>query len=225
MTGGLVAILHTGTVAAPLLRWARTLPRDVDLFLVEGNQIARQRNMAIEAVTGAGAEWVLFLDSDCLPPFDALPRLRALEVPIASAIVCERYPPWRPTAVRSLDPPVRWALADLPGDGPLQVAATGAGCLLVRRAVWETLSPPWFRCGQIVQDLLLEDTEFCLRASHAGIPTVLDCGVRVGHRIAFGTVWPGRDGRHWMEYSGPGDIRVPLDVTEPEPALTGELTP
>ena len=70
-----------------------------------------------------------------------------------------------------------------------------------RRAVFAAMDTPWFRCGQIFSDLLLEDVEFCFRAKAAGIQPFVDCGLRIGH-IGGGVIWPGRDGRPWMQWHG-----------------------
>lgn len=206
---GTVVIINRGTVDHELMHWTRRLPGNVILGTPTGNQIPAQRNQGARDNQGA---WVLYVDSDSVMPYDTLPRLLSHDVEIVSAVVCERTPPWRVCAVRSLDPPARWSLMDLPREGLVPVEAAGTGCLLVRRTVFERLGTPWFRCGQIIPDLLLEDTEFCIRVKRElGIPTYLDAGCRVGHIPGRVVIWPGRDGRPWVEWGGPYDVREPLE--------------
>lgn len=205
---GTVVVLHQGSVITPLFHWVRSLPASIKLITPEGHQIARQRNMGIEGMEG---DWVLFLDSDSVPRLDTLPQLLAYDAPLVSAVVLERRPPFRLPAVKGLDPEERWKLSEIPRKGLLDVMATGAGCLLIRRFVIEAMSPPWFRCGQLVQDLLLEDTEFTIRAGEVGYPPQLACDVRIGHKIGGATVWPGVDGTPWLQFEGPGDYWVRAD--------------
>jgi len=205
---GVVAVLHRGDVGSELLHWVRRLPPDVKLALPRGNQIARQRNAAV--MEYGIPPWTLFVDSDSVPPPDALARIVAVREPIVSGVVLERMYPHRVSAVKSLDPPERWALADLPRSGLVPCPAFGAGFMLVRGEVFEALDFPWFRCGQITPDLLHEDMEFCLRAGKAGFQPVLDAGIRVGHTTSA-VLWPGLDGRPWVEWSGPMEHREHLD--------------
>lgn len=208
MTPGTVVVVNRGQVDRRLLHWVRTLPREVTLGTPTGNHIPHQRNVG--AADGAG-EFVLYVDSDSVMPYGALERLLGHGVDLVGAVVCERFPHWRVCAVATVDPPTRVELRGLPRDGLVPVDALGTGCLLVRRSVFERLGPPWFRCGQIVADLLLEDTDFCLRAKRElGVQPYLDAGLRVGHVVA-GVVWPGRDGRPWVEWGGAHDVREPME--------------
>jgi cellulose synthase/poly-beta-1,6-N-acetylglucosamine synthase-like glycosyltransferase len=207
MAQGTVVVINRGAINTTLVHWLRRLPGDVALLTPRGNQIPRQRNEGVHHSPGA---WVLFVDSDQVPTPDALSQLLAWEQPIVGAVVMERFSPHELVAVKSIAPPARYQLGEIPKRGLLPVAALGAGFLLVRRSVFEQVAFPWFRCGQLVPDLLLEDTEFCLRASRAGVPIFLDCGLRIGH-AAECVIWPGRDGRPWVEWNGPVDRREPLE--------------
>jgi hypothetical protein len=88
---------------------------------------------------------ILFLDSDTEPPLDCVEKLLALNVPLASGC----YPVLMPNGLR-------WALANKDNDGhyrlleriendPFEVDAGGAGCLLIRRDVFEVIKWPWFQ--------------------------------------------------------------------------------
>lgn len=204
---GTVVIIHRSQVDPNLVHWVRQLPSNVLLGLPRGNQIPAQRNLGVADNPG---EFILFVDSDSVPPYDTLERLLAWNVEVVGAVVCERFPPWKVCAVKSMDPPARWMLADLPRQGLIPVPALGTGCLLVRRAVFDQLAPPWFQCGQIISDMMLEDSHFCLRVKRElGIQPFLDASVRCGH-VFEGVVWPGRDGRPYIEFRGPTNERVPV---------------
>lgn len=207
---GVVCVLNRGQIDWDLAQWLRRLPGDVHTIGPRGNSIPRQRNLGIH---NTGGNWVLFVDSDCIPPPFALDQLLQWNVDVVGGVVLERFPPFRVAAMKSMDPPARWDLRDLPVKGLEAVPAMGTGCLLVRRSVFERMDYPWFRCGQVPDcaDLLLEDFEFGLRLGKAGIRTFLDCGLRVGHRIEA-TLWPGRDGKEWFQWDGGQmESRQPLE--------------
>lgn len=203
---GTIAVLHQGAICTKLAHWLRQQPSELCLVTPQGNQIPRQRNMAVHAMQG---DWLFFIDSDCAPPVDVLPRLLSHNVPLVGGVVLERYSPFYVAATKSLEPAEKWRADELPKDGLLPVPAMGTGCLLVRREVFDAVPEPWFKCGQLIPDCLTEDTEFCLRASEAGFPVYLDCGVRVFHRMeGYGVV--GRDGKMWIEWPGATDTMMEI---------------
>lgn len=212
---GVVAILNRGDVDAELLHWVRRLPPEVKLALPRGNQIPRQRNAAV--VQFGIPPWILFVDSDSIPSSDALLRITQNPGMIVGGVMQERTHPFNITAVKSLDPPARYTLAEIPRHGSIPAVATGTGFTLVRREVLLEVEPPWFRCGQITPDLLMEDTEFCIRAGKAGFQTVLDCDVRIGHKTSA-IMWPGTDGKPWVQWPGPLEHREHLEDITPVPA-------
>lgn len=207
---GTIAVLHQGAIHPDLTTWLEQLrERHSGHLLVlkpQGNQIPRQRNLAVEHLWG---EWLLFVDSDTIPPPHALEDLLECGEALVGGVVLERFTPFWIAAVKSLDPPVKWSVKELPSTGLLPAEGLGCGCLLIRRSVFERVEPPWFRCGQIVPDLLLEDVEFSFRAKTLGIQPYLHCGVRVGHAVR-GVLWPGRDGQPWVQWPGPVEMREPV---------------
>lgn len=202
---GGIAVLNQGHVASELddwlietYRWATALtPKPLK---PRGNQIARQRNLAVEHMLNAGWEWLLFVDSDCVPSSTALPALLGREADVVAGVVLERFSPFAVAATREADG-AKITLHDVPCDGLLPVRTVGSACTLVRRRVFERLDRPWYRCGQVNPEFLTEDTEFCLRARDVGFRIALDCSVRVGHAVS-GVLWPGRDGRRYIQWHG-----------------------
>jgi N-acetylglucosaminyl-diphospho-decaprenol L-rhamnosyltransferase len=83
--------------------------------------------------------------------------------PAAPRALRERLEPWRATAPRT----VGWAIA---------------ACLAARTGVLRRLGP--FDAREF---LFYEDMDLCLRARAAGIPTILDPGIRVRHLGAHAT--------------------------------------
>lgn len=205
MLNGLIGTLTGGTRPSDDLQaWYYTLPSSLlPPLLVSGNQIAYQRNLVFQAAREQNKDFVLFVDSDCVPPRDAVQRLLSHDLPIVSGVCVERTAPFSLCAIKSFEPYQRYQPVDLKGQTePFPVVAAGTGCLLVRRAVIEAMPSPWFRCGQLSPDLLAEDTDFCLRAAEAGFPVYLDPTVLVGHHVDC-LLYPGGDGQLWAHWPGP----------------------
>jgi len=208
---GTIAVINQGNWSSGLAEWYGSMKARypyLQLSRPEGNQIPRARNMA--ALEFPDTPWVLFVDSDVLPPIDALSLL--LEVPddVVGAVVLERYPAeiegkvtFPVSATRSEPPYSKYVSEELKGNGPIPVHSVGMACTLVRRSLFKRMREPYFRAGQIDPQYLTEDSEFCLRASDsAGAKVSLHLGVRAGHRVR-GIVWPGADGNVWVEWPGP----------------------
>lgn len=186
-------------IAAQRERW----PGQIHTVRPTGNQIARGRNMAVASMWG---QWLLFVDNDCVPPPFALPQLLAHgpDSGIVGGYYHERPPSWAlsGTVLDEHGVPRKMTESDLvPKDKLRPVHTLGTGCLLIWRHVLEHVETPWFRCGQIVPDMLDEDVDFCLRAAAAGHVTYVDPTVRVGHYVE-GIAWPGADGRRYIEWPG-----------------------
>ena len=204
---GLVGVLTgRGPACDDLQRWLASLPLHSvpdQVRLVSGNQIAWQRNLVVRDAEARAAPWVCFVDADNVPQPGALERLLSHDLPLVSGSVLERAAPFEVCAVRHLEPMQRYTTRDLKGQtAPFPVVSVGTGCLLIRRAVWQALGDPWFRCGQVHPALLSEDLDFSLRASEAGFPPYLDPLTLVGHSVEV-LLWPGADGQVWAQWSGP----------------------
>lgn len=215
VTPGTIAVLNHGGIIPELSQWLsvqkETWPGRLLVLYPRGNQIARQRNMAVERLHG---DWLLFIDSDCVPWHDTLTRLVSSNLPVVGGVYYERSPILRDGHVVFPIAASRGGEKLLDADvkvshGIIPVTTAGTGCLLIRRHVFETMPSPWFRCGQLDTQYLDEDSEFCLRAAACNFTVYLDCAVRIGHRVE-GVVWPGRDGRRWIQWHSHADCREPL---------------
>jgi hypothetical protein len=157
------------------------------------HSIARKRNVMIDAfLKQPQMEWICFMDSDMVPAADTLVQLLAADQDIVSGLYFMRGEPYHSTAfVRTSRPdPVtrkhdrKWLHHDTPRDRLVQVDYAGAGCLLVRRRVLETIEAPWFEHPEPGGG---EDVYFCDKAIAAGFNIYVHTGVRPGH-IGVATV-------------------------------------
>ncbi|HKT21223.1 MAG TPA: hypothetical protein VJR06_01175 [Nitrososphaerales archaeon] len=157
------------------------------------------RDKAVQMAISAGAKWIWFIDSDVMPPPDALARLIAHDKPIVSALYVRRHNPpfnemlrFRNDAVPSLRP-----IQDgeyTPGE-LVKCDAVATGCVLIKTEVFEKVKPfqvtidgqpgrpawflwtEWRTLGQGYS----EDFAFFTRASMQGVPVYCDTSIQCGH--------------------------------------------
>jgi len=159
-----IVIPHTGTVS---MRWAiRLATLDMPNHHIVSKSPAAvdlARELTVEDALAAGSEWLLFLDSDVVPPVDVFARLRRHDEPVVSALYY---------VDGEMPKPAVWLLdeendprtvgvtddgkliADNDGDpkilepdadGLFRVDTIGLGCALVHASVFEEIDRPWFR--------------------------------------------------------------------------------
>lgn len=127
----LVGILHTEIVPISWAFGLRNLivPGNLPIMPVSGMPFDMSRNVICQHALNVGADAVLHLDSDVIPPRDAILRLLAHRQPIVSGLYCRRSPPWSvPVAQKD----GQWLTNFKPGS-TVEVDLVGAGCLLLRR--------------------------------------------------------------------------------------------
>lgn len=174
--------LHQMTAAIVAILARRS---DVELAIVEGRPADYVRNTVVKTLLdSSGLSHVFFLDSDIEPPLDCLDRLLAVEAPLVTGA----YPVLMPDGLR-------WALADKDADRryrllkrlesttePFLVHAGGAGCLLVRRDVFDKVKWPWFRWVEMPDgSQISEDIYFFRKCNEAGLRVTVEPQVLCNH--------------------------------------------
>lgn len=188
----LVCTLHTDNV---YYNWAVGLRRLIipgpDPVGLAGMPYDHARNVACHHALVNGFPWLFFLDSDVVPPRDAILRLMSHGKPVVSGVYCRRSPP---EGIPVMMKPVGQWVTQLPASGLLEVHTVGAGCLLIHRSVLESLPPQrpeagkhWFDwrvdCTAVMprEKCLSEDFTFCSHARAHGFPVFVDCSIRCKH--------------------------------------------
>lgn len=190
-TNVLVGILHTDTttvswgVGLRMLRWPGRFQVPM---LLAGMPFDMARNTACMHSLDVGADAIFFLDSDVIPPPDAIEKLLALNMPIASGMYCRRSPPEGvPVMIRD----GQW-VRDFPAGALVEVDLVGAGCLLIRTDVLRALPQQrpgkhWFDWRVDMRNVLppgeclSEDFTFNIWARKHGYKTVVDTSIKCKH--------------------------------------------
>jgi len=158
-------------------------------LVLEGTLIFDQREKLARMALEAGADWLLWIDSDMRFPCDAVDRMIGHDLHIVAANYSTRRMPLRPVA--ALDPAGEHYHHTVRGSQKLEmVAHVGMGFMLVSRQVFLTVPRPWFLMSvgdHIPGGLEGEDVYLCRKAAEHGFPTFVDDMVsqQVRHIGAF----------------------------------------
>lgn len=194
--------VHSAFMASMLALQRRTRTSiDAIKHVQSGPNIARARNALVRSfLTETTAPWLLMVDTDMVFAADALDRLVAAaspQRPVMGALCHMQETPGGPPLptmyelIREDGGSVgfaRWTGVE--GDEPVKVGATGTGCLLVHRDVFELMETdgrttskawPWFKESQLEGRPIGEDYTFMLRLAMLGVPVHVHVGVQVGH--------------------------------------------
>lgn len=193
----LCGILCTDTVATAWALGFRNLKGIDHVVAIQGKPFDHARNEACKLALEAGFDYLFFLDSDVVPPSDAVPRLLAHNLPVVSGVYYRRSPPLGFPVLMMRDPNNNGQLGwptGLPANTMIEVDVVGAGCLLIHRSVLERLPPQrpgyhWFDWRVNLRGLgvcpdascMSEDYTFNLHCKNHGIRTMVDTSVLCRH--------------------------------------------
>ena len=137
------------------------------------------RNVCVEHfMSRPNYDYMLFLDSDISIPPDGLEKLLSLNVPVAAGacgIVLRGRPVWNYALLVNGEIGITRKLPEK----PLLVDGCGAGCLLIKREVFEAIERPWFQWEY--KQWRGEDFSFTAKCRDAGLDVVVHPGVVCGH--------------------------------------------
>ncbi len=184
-----------------------------------GQSPARNRNLIIQQGIDCGADYIFFVDDDCLIPPDTLVKLLAHDVDCVTGLYSMRNYPHRPIIfdVANDDGTCQWHdLAD--GEkGLVEIVATGMGCLLTKIDVFkkiQTIEKYWVTLGELEADHWCDDLAFFKRVRKVGVKIYCDLNTPVGH-VAKATIWPNHLHNKWhitYDTEGPQRISFPMPI-------------
>lgn len=187
----LVGILHTDVTTIAWSFGLRNLQVPGHIMPVSGMPYDHARNTICQRALEGGYQYVFMLDSDVIPPNDAILRLMSRGLPLVSGVYHRRSPPHGlPVMIRGAS----W-VSQYPANSLIEVDLVGSGCLLLHRSVLEALPPidpqrgkRWFdwrvdMAGILPQgEALSEDFALCLHARRTlGLKIIVDTGVQCRH--------------------------------------------
>ena len=158
---------------------------DTHLALVKGYDCARARTEIAGRAVDGGHSHVLMVDSDTVPPPDALANMLGDGVDVCLGYYVRRGHATQTNIERPNGDPFHvgelLGMADR-GEAAVPAKRGGLGCALIRTDVFGRIARPWFRFEQYGDgSAVSEDYWFCRACREAGIPVWVDARVRCRH--------------------------------------------
>jgi hypothetical protein len=145
------------------------------------------RNKAVELFMGMSSDpddRLLFIDNDIVPPLGVVNRLLGHNKDIVGAccfVMTEDEGQYFPIPTSFLYDEFNELNVHY-GSGLAKVDATGSGCIMVKRKVYETMTRPYeYTYRPNGEGYMGEDFNFCLKAADNGFDTWFDWGCVCDH--------------------------------------------
>jgi len=161
-------------------------PGNPEPIFPSGMPFDHARNHAAQLMLEQGFQYLFFVDDDVIVPPNAYEILKSDNLDIVSGMYYRRNEPLAPVAIVKYAQGgqgwlPQWKLGEI-----IPVYYTGAGCLLIKRKVFETMPYPWFEWYCDRRDLpeierTSEDFTFCRKLEKYGIVPYVDTRVQCKH--------------------------------------------
>jgi GT2 family glycosyltransferase len=190
--------IHTNLVAR-LLHWQSSMPPGTVSFYFSDHvsPVDRARNQIVQTFLNTPAHFthLFFIDSDTIPPHDALERLLSHDLPFVSGLTpIAKYDDEKHTwftidncfVEPERDENGKATETHVPArnTGLHKIFRCGASCMLIKREVFEALTPPYYLFDYNDEHTIhtrSEDIRFCDNAIAAGFEIYAETDVVCQH--------------------------------------------
>lgn len=150
------------------------------------------RNLCVQEFLKQGYDYLFFVDSDTVPPPDAIKKLLAADKQIISGVTCN-LKLCEDGLLRPAPMVMRYVNKHNPEDGLMpivkeegveEVDGFGMSCCMIHKSVFDGMEEPYFTerfVPEKGQKAMGEDLLFCRRLKEMGIPLYADFSVRCDH--------------------------------------------
>jgi len=188
-------------LALHLMRWNLTERYQVKIYFETGMiPISAAQNSIVAEFLSTDYSHLFLLESDVIPPPNRICRndaldLVSLEVDAVDGLcfICERGAPFNGKAVAASKFRKDGSCLSLGPDEYLpprliEVDVCGAGCLMIKRKVLETLKPPYFKfeCDDDGGVKITQDYFFAMKAKKSGFGIHIHSGFQCLHQTVIG---------------------------------------
>jgi len=181
-------------------------PPETMIAICHDRSPAKGRNLIVEQARARDCSHILFVDDDMAPRPNALNQLLEHDKEIISGLYYSRAYPHQPLIFSKFNDDGGAHFVNLIGNEPrlFHIAAAGLGFCLIRTSVFDRMTKPYFRLGELNSEEWCDDIGFFWRAQRYHCWCDTEC--RVGH-IGTMIVWPDKTDNKWFTgYDTTGQI-------------------
>lgn len=186
---------------------ALNLPEGSTMNFGTGTRWEVLNDLVARALEGK-SYWIWFISEDHGFDPDILETLLSRDMPMVAPVVVEDKAPFSPKAwtdISANGEPKPLLLNQITGPASMiEVRGANVTGMLVRRAVFEAMGPPWFRMTQTLTESVSEDVYFNERARELGFQTFIDTSSRLS-TLSDAKVLPAHRGGKWELVVDVGD--------------------
>ncbi len=182
-----IAVPTTGNIRTELATFLLGLERQQDYEIITGfttsGGITHNRNHLVDTFLKTDYEWLMFIDSDTVPPGKVLDMTKNGK-DICSGIYHQgQFDSIVPVVYSKKKKGYGLYIDDKTKDNVVEVDGVGAGCLLINRKVFEKMEKPYFMFlfDENGYCTLGEDFYFCKKAHKAGFKIWVDRRISARH--------------------------------------------
>lgn len=140
------------------------------------------RNDIVEKALAERATHLLMCDVDQVYDKNTVTKLLSHKLPVVSAKVNRRYPPFDPIMLRlTSDGYKPMGIGDYEPGSLVEVDATGTGCILYDLSIFKKLPYPWFKFQKKDGLVIGEDIGLCQDLKRIGYKIMVDTSIEIGH--------------------------------------------
>jgi cellulose synthase/poly-beta-1,6-N-acetylglucosamine synthase-like glycosyltransferase len=183
----MIAIPNMGMLATRLVekfdRWTSIYGAVIWMPIYQ-QPVAYARNICVDRFMKSQMTHLWFVDSDTIPPPDALGSLLAADKDAVTGVVHSMSFDYASGNEWGRRFPVvmRHGRPVTDGRGVERVDSCGSACILLTRRVFEAIpGPPWYEQGSWGEAARGEDFQFCARMAEAGVELYAHFGVTCAH--------------------------------------------
>ena len=181
----LVSVITRKSIHAEVVKWMLAQPDHQAIDIINTPKpLVHARNLQVERFLSSPYDRIFLLDSDCVPPLNAVPVLEALDLPFVT--VPHPTIQGNECGVMVLDKTEDGYKQHKPWDRGLQECdAVGCAGMMIHRSVFEKIEQPYFmfiynKQGQLVNG---EDFNFCEKIKEVGIKVYAYCDMVQRHYV------------------------------------------
>lgn len=154
---------------------------------VKGYGCAQARNKCAQEALEYDFDYLMFVDSDIILPYDALNNLLEYDADICLGVYPRKNTTTGQTEVflpgENFTNENNLNLSDIPETSRISIKGGGLGCSLIKCSLFKEMNYPYFKYVEYENgELLSEDNYFCWMAAKVGATIQCDTRVRCWHR-------------------------------------------